>query len=167
MKDKKLIERMKTLLEYDGETGVFTWKVCRSGTEGKGSVAGWLDNGYIRIMVDGKSYRAHRIAFAFEYGYFPKEIDHKNRNKSDNRIKNLREATPQENSKNKSMSSRNTSGVTGVGWHKGTGKWHARITVDGKLIHLGLYDHIFKAVQARSEANRKYGYYRGHGLNKG
>lgn len=85
-------------------------------------------------------------------------IDHKNNNKLDNRLENLRFATLQENSRNCKISSRNTSGIKGVNWHKKTKKWQASICIDGLLIHLGLYDSIEEAKQARIiKANQVFG----------
>ena len=84
---------MKDLLNYDPDTGDFTWKVSTSNRVRVGQVAGTLrHDGYIRIKVNGKLYLAHRLAWFFVYGVWPVEfLDHIDQDKSNNRINNLRE----------------------------------------------------------------------------
>lgn len=134
-------ERLKELLDYDPETGVFTWKVYRGGRTKKGEKAGNVNGeGYTHIKVDGKQYKAHRLAWLYMYGTFPnKDIDHINRNKIDNSIYNLREVSNQQNSWNQKVAKNNTSGFTGVTWYKRVGKWGAYIKVDYKRKHLGFF----------------------------
>lgn len=108
-------ERLKELLNYNPDTGDFTIKTSRVCRGIKDSVAGWLEStGYIRICLDYKKHSAHRLAFLFIEGRFPNRIDHINHIRNDNRWVNLREVTHQENSKNQSINSKNTSGVMGV-----------------------------------------------------
>jgi len=104
-------------------------------------VAGSLKRqGYIIIKIDGKCYRAHRLAFLVAHGHLPKELDHINGDPSDNRIANLREATRRENKRNSGKYSNNKSGFKGVCWHKSRGKWRADAQdANGKQIHLGLF----------------------------
>ena len=134
-------ERLKELLDYDPETGVFVRKASR-GTAKAGSVAGCMYNtGYIMIRIDSKDYTAHRLAWLYVYGCWPtNQIDHINRVKDDNRLCNLREATQSENNWNVGKYKNNKSGLTGVSWHNSTKKWQAQISVNGKLIYLGLFD---------------------------
>ena len=86
------------------------------------------------------------------------EVDHKNgsNTKNDNRKYNLRVATRSQNGMNKEKMSTNTSGVTGVGWHKGKSKWRAYIKKNGKWIDLGYYDNFDDAVIARKDAEKIY-----------
>jgi hypothetical protein len=79
-------------------------------------------------------------------------IDHKNRDKLDNRSENLRTATYRQNECNKGLKSTNKSGFKGVCWHKGTQKWHARVRIDGKEITLGFYKHKIKAAMVAAIA---------------
>jgi len=90
-------------LNYDPQTGIFTWKVKLSDKINIGQKTGCKNNrGYLLIKINKKLYRAHRLAWLYVYGYFPKfTIDHINRIKTDNRIENLRDVTIQENLKNK------------------------------------------------------------------
>lgn len=134
-------DRLKELLHYDPDTGVFTWKVSR-GNARAGSVAGSVDghHGYWLIGIDGGNHRAHRLAWFYVYGTQPDEqIDHINGVRSDNRINNLREATNSQNQRNTGARSHNTSGFKGVRWHKASGKYCAAIQHKGKRHHLGLF----------------------------
>lgn len=149
--------RLKELLDYDPGTGVFTWRVSR-GNAKSGSVAGSKNGqGYLQIMVDGKRYKSHRLAWLYVHGKFPPEhIDHINRARADNRIANLRLATSSENPQNQRKRRNNTSGVVGVHWHKKLGKWQAYIMSNGRGIHLGYYGTIEEAAAARAAAKAKY-----------
>lgn len=134
-------EYVKTLLDYDPETGIFVWKVSRR-KRLQGVKAGRISNkGYVQISIDDKRYSAHRLAWLVYYGEFPNGwLDHINRNKSDNRISNLRIATNQQNQFNQGLPSNNTSGFKGVVWNKNQGKWNAAMTLNGKRHHLGTFE---------------------------
>jgi len=145
-------------LQYDQETGIFTWK--HDGTRGvkAGHVAGYkMQNGYIMLSVAGKKILAHRVAWLFAHGEFPNgNIDHINRDKSDNKIANLRLATFEQNAQNRLKNSKNTSGFKGVSWHKRDERWQAAITVKGKVLHLGYYKTPEDAYLAYVEASKKH-----------
>ena len=160
---------LKEFLAYDELTGIFIWIVGRRGVKASGSVAGYLNNrGYIQITLRGKRYYAHRLAWFYKYGEFPKhQIDHINHDKIDNRIINLREVSHQENHKNRPLHKNNSSGVVGVYWNKECNKWHATIKIDKKLTHLGLFINKEDVVKARKEANIKNGFHKNHGKVKG
>lgn len=157
-------ERLKEVLEYCPETGDFTWIKAKKGMQG--NVAGTLESsGYIRIRLDYKGYRAHRLAFLYMTGSFPvDQVDHHDHVKHNNRWLNLKEATNQENQKNHPMDKRNTSGFTGVGWIRANKKWQAKAMVDGKLKNLGFFLDKSDAIAARKAANIKYGFHQNHGL---
>lgn len=113
-------QRLKELLRYNLSTGEFVWieevsKCTRLTTKAK---AGCITRrGYTRIIVDGKSYQAHRLVWLYNFGSFPSgQIDHINGVKNDNRLSNLRECSQAENMRNTKMKSNNTSGITGVGY---------------------------------------------------
>lgn len=162
-------KRLKELLHYDPETGVFIW-LARSSAASRvkiGSEARCLTSkGYIWIMIDGRRYYAHRLAFLYMTGKFPvDQTDHDNHIRHDNRWDNLNEATNTTNHKNQSMPRNNSSGRMGVRWRKDIGKWHAQIRVDYKLIHLGYFINIDDAIKARQAANIKYSFHQNHGLS--
>lgn len=149
-------ERLIALLRYNPETGLFAWLVSRGRTAKAGGVAGGLDKeGYHVIKIDGREYKAHRLAWLYVHGAWPSaEIDHVNRDRADNRWSNLREATETQNSANRSMSSRNTSGVKGACWNKARGKWMGYIMSNGSRRHLGYFTNLEDASAAYAAAAR-------------
>lgn len=133
-------ERLRELLNYDPETGVFI-RLCDYGTAKTGDVAGGIDHGYIQISVLGEKHFAHRLAWLYIHAVFPANfLDHINGIRSDNRICNLREATHSENSQNQALNRRNTSGFQGVCQDKRDGKYTARVTHHGKTFSFGYHD---------------------------
>lgn len=145
--------RLKELLDYSPAHGAFIWRVSRSRLAFAGAPAGSKTNlGYVKIVVCGKSYAAHRLAWLYVHGQWPtSEIDHINQNKADNRIANLRQVSRSENCQNKSDAT-----LPGITWHKPTAKWQARIKINQKLIHLGVFQDIEDAKAARKQAEQKY-----------
>jgi len=161
-------EKLKQLLDYDPEIGVFTWVHRSNGRVPAGAVAGTRNHhkGYIYIKIGGKQYAAHRLAWLYMVGEWPEfEIDHHNHVKDDNRIKNLRPATHFENAHNQPMRKSNKSGVTGVCFHSRDGVWSAKITINYHQLSLGYFPGWFDAVCARKSANNKYGFHKNHGKN--
>lgn len=102
-------------------------------------------NGYIRVKINKICYLAHRIVFMMHHGYIPKSLDHKDGNKLNNSIENLRPATDSENNCNRKIHKNNKSGVKGVNWHKGNNKWCAVCSINGKQNLIGYFDNIEKA----------------------
>ena len=158
-------ENIREYLEYDRDSGTFKWAKDVSIRSRKGMIAGTISSrGYVTICIHRTFYKAHNLAWLYVYGEYPKfEIDHINHIQSDNRIINLRDVTPVENARNQPKHKRNKSGVNGVSFHTATGKWRARITVNGKFISLGLYHNLDDAKNARINANRIYGFHENHG----
>ena len=140
--DKITQAELKELLNYNPETGAFTWLKTLSNRGKIGSLAGSFDkDGYINIGINSKTYKSHRLAWLYMTGNWPKnEIDHVNGGPSDNRFSNLREATRSENSMNTRMSSSNSSGYKGVWWAKRVGKWESQIKCNKNKKHLGYFD---------------------------
>jgi HNH endonuclease/AP2 domain len=139
-------ERLRELLHYDPDTGIFRWLVSRGNQFAHiGAVAGYISggsprDGYRRIRIEGRIYKTSRLAWLYMTGKFPAAvIDHINLVHTDDRFCNLREATASQNNANRAMWADNPSGFKGVTWHKQTGKWRAMISVNKKLIHLGLF----------------------------
>ena len=158
-------EYLKSVLEYDETTGHFIWIKRTAPCVKVGEVAGGLNvHGYWRISLFNKRWLAHRLAFLYMTGSFPKdEVDHLNHRSDDNRWCNLREVSHQENGKNQKLRRTNKSGFTGV-LHDGH-RWRAEITVDGKGKFLGYYDTIYGAIVARKAAEKGLGYHKNHGVS--
>ena len=131
-------EELKKHLSYNPETGLFTWLNIR---KMKGKIAGSNCHQYIRINIRGKKYLAHRLAWLYMTGNWPKnQIDHKDRNKSNNSFINLREAT-----RSQQQANSKTTGKWGRGISKNKNKWRACIYLNNKRIHLGNFYTIEEA----------------------
>lgn len=124
----------------------------------KDKESGWIsENGYRMVFMDRKQMSAHRIIFALHHGYFPALVDHIDRNKLNNKIENLREATKSINGLNCNVRTNNTSTFTGVNYRKDRKKWRAYVKIDGTQHFIGYWDTIEKAVEARENyLRRKY-----------
>lgn len=149
-------KRLKYLLIYDPETGIFRWAIGRVGCH-KGDIAGFsYGKGYYGIKVDRVIYLAHRLAFLYMAGFLPKEIDHKNRHRDDNRWCNLRAATRSQNHANVIVThKKSASGVRGVALQPLTGRWFAHIQFNGARSYLGTYATVEQAANARRCAELK------------
>jgi len=159
-------DRLKELLSYNPLTGVFLWleRVVRLGFERTdrswnsrfaGTVAGCVNksDGYLQIYVDNTRHAAHRLAFLFEVGSFPKEtVDHINNARADNRWENLRECSVAENNRNAGPLNTNTSGFKGVFTATNGKTWFAQIGVEGAQRYLGSFPTKEEAAEAYDAA---------------
>jgi hypothetical protein len=149
---------LRKILGYDLETGIFRWKWRKDVPKGwntrwANKVAGTLISGYICILINGQPYKAHRLAWLYVHDVWPtNETDHINSDKADNRITNLREATRQENNRNRGLRKDSSTNITDVYWHKPTQKYRAQIQAGGKRISLGYFDTLEEAAKVRAEA---------------
>lgn len=150
-------KRLKEVLNYDHESGIFTWAIYKK-CVAKGSVAGSIKTtGYLAIGIDYKNYSAHRLAWLYVYGHLPnKSLDHIDKCKTNNAIKNLRECSYSENSLNIDKSKRNSTGYLGVSYRPERDKYQTQLCVGGKRMHLGYYDSAEKASQAYLKAKSIY-----------
>lgn len=178
-RDRLSPERLRTLLSYDPETGFLAWlprpedMFPGTGNGGqRGEAARWNGqyagktaltafdtHGYHSGRVLGVQYLAHRIAYAIQTGAWPAaQIDHRNRNRSDNRWSNLGCATNEQNSRNRSRNRNNKSGRAGVIWHLVNSKWVAFIGSGATRAFLGSFTTFAGACEARerAEAARQY-----------
>jgi len=157
--------RLKELLHYDPETGIFTWIKPNANRIKAGSAAGHLDSvGYLRLTIDYKSERLHRLACLYMTGRLPPvHADHINGIKTDNRWINLRSVSKEINAKNKCIRSDNNSGVTGVYWRRDRNKWAVQVRVNRKTKTIGSFSSFDDAVIARKTAEEECGYHKNHG----
>lgn len=146
-------QKLKGLLSYNPASGEFTWLKSISKRIRVGDLAGYSNSNsdsYVFIRIAGTLYRAHRLAWLYEYGKWPDEdIDHIDRNKRNNAIANLREVTDSQNLFNASIRSDNSSGVKGVSFSRRDCAWRAYINVNGKHRSLGNFKTKAEAVSAR------------------
>lgn len=144
---------------FDYKDGVLYWKVVKAARIKVGDTAGYVSNGYLLTRVNGKNYKNHRLVWLYEYGYFPEnDIDHIDRDCSNNKINNLREVSRQCNLRNTGDFNHNTSGVKGVSWCNRAKKWRAYIKINQKNKHLGRYEDFDNAVCARLAAEQCLGW---------
>lgn len=162
-------ERLREVLDYNPETGVFTWKVrvLRDefrrtdkvwNTRWAGKVAGFTrPDGYIGLMVDGRKCQAHRAAWLYLHGSWPPaDLDHIDGDKSNNAAWNLRHASRSKNMANIGAHADNSVGAKGVYRDRRTGKFVARISPNGRSIHLGVFDNLSDAKMAYARAAAKH-----------
>lgn len=148
-------ETLTRLLDYNPETGVFTWKVDRRGGPKAGDVAGTINRGYGQLCIEKRLFASHRVAWFYVHRRWPKaELDHANLDRSDNRISNLREVTKTENNRNVGRKSNNKSGYKGVCIHGA--RFTAYITVNSETIYLGIFDTPEEAHAAYVAASHRY-----------
>lgn len=148
--------RLRELLHYNPNTGVFTWRVSRKGVQCVGAVAGdktW--NGYWRIGVEQRRYMAGVLAFLYMTGEFPAgDVDHRDGERTNNRWSNLRVVPRSVNNQNQRKAQRhNKSGYLGVSPNRK--RWAASIVVNGAKTHLGTYDTPEDAHAVYVEAKRR------------
>jgi len=149
------LERARELFFYDDEVGALRWKKSTTARIRVGEIAGCVSGGeYVRITADGKLYLAHRLTWFVVYGRWPTGIiDHRDLNKSRNKLSNLREATNGQNQCNAPLSRKNTSGVKGV--HGDGDKWKVSVRHAGKNYHGGRFSSLEEAARVRFEMAEK------------
>lgn len=146
---------LKKVLAYNPETGEFRWLISTNTKVKVGDLAGVVNktDHYRYIGMGGRKMAAHRLVFLYVYGKLPeKQVDHIDRDRTNNRLANLREATPRVNTLNRGLQSNNSSGTVGVYWDADRGKWNAQIKDHGKTKHLGSFLGLDEAIAARKLA---------------
>ena len=176
-------ELLRKLLRYEPSTGKIFWKKRSElffENDGRSSAhrcSNWNSRyaeteaftakdrgGYFRGQILKKSYSLHRVAWALHYGKWPiGQIDHINGNPEDNRILNLRDVSQTENARNQKLHVDSSTGYVGVTFRKLANKWRAQIRAEGKNKHLGYFDNMNDAIDARKSAETLHGYHKNHG----
>lgn len=150
-------EELKKEIKYTPETGLFEWlKPARIKRHGKSAGS---NNRYININLNNKRYPAHRVAFLYMTGHFPKNneiVDHIDRDNKNNKWENLRISDKSRNAINTKLYSNNSSGYRGVHWHNKHQRWVAKIAVKGKRLFLGEHRSKHDAATAYNEAAVKH-----------
>ena len=156
-----LHSRLLELLEYNPDSGIFTWKSAR-GPHAKGSAAGNIQsNGYCQIRIDYKLFLSHRLAWFYCFTEWPEYlIDHIDGNPSNNKLDNLREATQSQNMQNTGLLRTNSSGFRGVSYVKSRNKYEAYISIDNKKKNLGHFNTAEEAsiayLNAANQVRKEY-----------
>ena len=146
-------EYLQTIFDYkDGQL----YRKIKVNNQPPGFVGSKEKKGYFCVSINGKRYKVHRIIWFLKHNFWPKQIDHINGIKNDNRIENLREASSSQNNQNSKIRKDNISGVKGVSWHKHKQRWLAKIDVDKKRIQLGYFKSLKSAKSAITKARNKY-----------
>jgi hypothetical protein len=180
-------ELLKKIMLYDELTGIFIWKersqsthmlmvkkeslhsiahsTARFNSRCSGKIAGSNTKGYREVRIKNKNYRLHALAWLYTYGHMPDQIDHISGVRSDNSIKNLRDAAQSINTKNAARRVDNTSGFTGVYFFRRLNKWASKIVSEGKQIHVGCFGTPEEASKARIDKIRDLdlGFHENHG----
>lgn len=150
-------DELISLLAYDHINGKFYWVNGNKRVKKNGIAGHKMSDGYIRIIINGIQYKAHRLSWFYMTKEWPKsQIDHINRNKSDNSWKNLRCVSGSENMTNTGIRSDNTSGTKGVYWHKTKNRWIVQITINKRKLQIGRYKDFELASLVSEEARIKY-----------
>ena len=144
-------ERVKELFNYNENTGDLTWKVSLSHRVRVGSLGGYLNSrGYRVVRVEHKNYAYHRFIWLWWHGYMPENlIDHRDKDRSNNKIDNLREVSNSCNLQNTGNPITNTSGVKGVCWVSERSKWFVALQYQGRAIRGGYFKDFKEAVSMR------------------
>lgn len=178
------VDQLRRLLTYDPDTGVLTWlprtpdmfdgatehrrrwmcAVWNTKYAGKPALIGIDGHGYHQGSINYRYVKAHRVAWAMHYGEWPSQkCSHRNGNRRDNRVSNLRDIDHRTCHRNVKLSVRNKSGTAGVNWNARMERWQAFIRRDGKSRCLGTFLTIEEAAAARKSAEVEQGYHPDHG----
>lgn len=170
-------EVLRQLLSYIPETGKLLW--LERGPEwfpSARSFNAWNSRfpgleaftckgagGYYKGTVNNVYYLAHRVIWKMCHGDEPQNIDHVNGIRTDNRLSNLRAASPSDNARNTKIRMDNSSGRIGIHWSATKGKWEAAIQSSGVRHHLGTFATKDEAISARRAAEVAHGFHPNHG----
>lgn len=172
------VDEVKKLLRLDEDTGRLMWRErAPEMFVSPKNAASWNakyanreaftaahGTGYRVGRIAKRNYFAHRVVWAIHHGKWPdNQIDHINGDRGDNRPANLRDVSNAENHRNVRQRQNNSTGITGVYWHRQIFKWVANIAVDGKTRYLGVFASKNEAAEAYETAKVAHGYHPNHG----
>lgn len=152
-------EKLKSILHYDPETGVFRWVADgKVKTRRKaGMVAGVkMNSGYLDVTIDRERYLLHRLAFMYMGYEMPETVDHVDHNTMNNAWSNLRPASFSQNLWNCKLRSDSTTGVKGVSFNKEKGAYDAYFNAHGKRIRCGRFETLEDAASAVMKAREAH-----------
>ncbi len=158
MKHELTAEQLRAALDYEPNSGIFRWRERYTNSVKVGDVAGCLHSkGYVHIWIRSAPHYAHRLAWLYVHGEWPRmAIDHINGDKADNRIANLRLATPTLNQQNMRKAGKfSSTGLLGAQVCRFTGLYRARIRVDGRPVEIGRFRTAIEAHEAYVAAKRR------------
>lgn len=150
---------LSEIFNYDRETGILSGKETRGNRKAGKPVGHKCTTGYLQVRLLGKNLSVARICWIIAVGTLPDQIDHINRDKTDNRLCNLRESCQTRNQRNKATQKNNTSGKKGVSFDRQSGLWKVRIGAGNKRVTIGMFKHFALAVAAREGAEKALGYH--------
>lgn len=144
-------KKVTYLFKYNLKTGLFTWRNPPVAKSKIGDAVGYPGSkGHLGVILGGKGYYLHRLAFLYVEGFTPEnQIDHINGNVIDNSWSNLREASARCNNQNQKLRYDNKSGFRGVSWAKKRHRWHAQMQVNNVVLDLGYYETAIEAALTR------------------
>ena len=168
---------LQALLDYNPLTGILTWKprtasqisheagrkAWNTKYADKPAFTATDDQGYKLGAINYVNMKAHRVIFKLVYGFDPVFIDHEDHDRSNNRLKNLRDASRKQNQQNMKKTKANSSGTTGVSWNAKKNGWDAYIGVNGRKKNLGRFKTIQEAQKVRTDAELSEAYHANHG----
>lgn len=168
----KVLSELLTFSVYDRERGGFVRTARRGGpsqSQKIGELVGSPCNGYLVVRLLGHRFRISHLVWLAEHGRWAQceELDHFDQLGTNNHISNLRDTAQSINGKNKRMQSNNTTGYTGVYFHKASGKYWAYVKVDGRRYSCGYHNTpeiAYAARQAMIDAHPEWGFTERHGL---
>lgn len=158
MKKKLTQKRLRELLDYNPETGIFTWRVKKAPRLKIGEEAGWIGDRYRQIGIDRNLYSASRLAWLYMEGFLPEgiEVDHIDRVKSNNKWENLRLISHACNAKNIGLKSHNVTGVNGVCFDKARNAWLVQMQHNGERVVRKRFKTKIDAIICRWESEKEY-----------
>jgi len=147
-------ELVKNLFEYrDGE---LFWKITKGGQKIGNKAGSFSKCGYFYIQINNKQFRIHRIIYLMFYGKMPEFVDHKDGNKLNNKIENLRPATRSQNGFNRFLQKNNLSGYKNVIWIKNRNRWRVEFRINKKLHTSSLFKNINDAILEAEKMRQQY-----------